>query len=46
MYWWAGREVAYTVGGVCMSLLTAVAWRGLVEPQSPTKPETEAKKEK
>ena len=32
LYWWAGRDAAYIIGGVGMSLVTAVAWRGLVDP--------------
>lgn len=32
LYWWAGRDVAYLIGGIGMLIVTAVAWRGLVEP--------------
>ena len=32
MYWWAGRDVAYNVGGTAMVLVTAFAWSGLTEP--------------
>ncbi|CCX06467.1 major facilitator superfamily domain-containing protein [Pyronema domesticum] len=32
LYWWAGRDVAYLVGGTGMALVTGMAWRGLVEP--------------
>ncbi|KAJ6262531.1 hypothetical protein Dda_3342 [Drechslerella dactyloides] len=29
LYWWAGREVAYVVGGGSMVVVMAVAWGGL-----------------
>ncbi|KAK6340643.1 hypothetical protein TWF696_008967 [Orbilia brochopaga] len=29
LYWWAGREVAYAVGGASMVAVTAIAWSGL-----------------
>jgi len=32
LYWWAGRDAAYIIGGVGMAVVTAVAWRGLADP--------------
>jgi hypothetical protein len=32
LYWWAGRDAAYIIGGVGMAAVTAVAWKGLVDP--------------
>jgi len=33
LYWWAGRDLAYIIGGTGMVAVTAVAWGGLVEPK-------------
>ncbi|KAI5787120.1 major facilitator superfamily domain-containing protein [Geopyxis carbonaria] len=32
LYWWAGREIAYTLGGCGMVAVMALAWRGLAMP--------------
>jgi hypothetical protein len=32
LYWWAGREVAYAVGGVGMCFVASLVWLGLRTP--------------
>ena len=34
LYWWAGRDVAYTIGGVGMLGVAALVFGGLKAPPS------------
>jgi len=38
LYWWAGRTTAYSLGACAMVAVSAVAWKGLQEPEGKIPP--------
>ncbi|KND88051.1 Major facilitator superfamily domain-containing protein 10 [Tolypocladium ophioglossoides CBS 100239] len=45
VYWWAGREVAYTMGSTGIVVVAAAAMMGLKSPRGPEKAEVNGKKQ-